>query len=200
LEREPARLDAERSPFDDAFMNAILRISSLMMAMVLLGTSAAVAERDKELEGQVKEALRLLKDKDSTFEEALEKAHGYVIFPSVGKGGFIIGGAGGKGEVYQGDDFIGTAKLSQATIGAQVGGQSFIEVILFSDRIALNEFKRGDFEFSAGVSAVAASEGVAEKADYENGMAVIILPKAGLMVEASIGGQKFSYKPVPKEE
>jgi lipid-binding SYLF domain-containing protein len=91
---------------------------------------------------------------------------------------------------------IGTATLSQATIGAQIGGQTFVEVILFADRIALNNFKKGRFEMAAEVSAVAAAEGVAGKAAYENGMAVIILPKKGLMAEASIGGQKFSFTPV----
>jgi lipid-binding SYLF domain-containing protein len=181
-------------------MKSMMKMAQVVMVMVLASVVTAHAERDKELEAQVKEALRLLKQKDSTFESALGKAHGYAIFPAVGKGGFIVGGAGGKGEVYQGSELIGTAKLSQATIGAQIGGQSFIEVILFADRIALNKFKRGDFELSAGVSAVAAAEGVADKADYKSGMAVIILPKAGLMVEASVGGQKFSFKPVEESD
>jgi lipid-binding SYLF domain-containing protein len=175
-------------------MKSTLRLASLILALcTLAGFQAGAA--DENLGPQVQEALRMLKQKDSTFEAALGKAHGYVILPNVGKGGFIIGGAGGEGEVYRGKELIGTATLSQATIGAQIGGQTFIEVILFSDRIALNNFKKGKFEMSAGVSAVAASEGVADKADYENGMAVIILPKKGLMAEASVGGQKFSFTP-----
>ena len=174
--------------------NAFL-LTSWILAICVFCASPAAAQTDEELADQVKEALGMLKRRDSTFEAALKKAHGYVIFPNVGKGGFIVGGAGGKGVVYQGEKRIGTATLSQATIGAQVGGQTFVEVILFSDRIALNNFKKGKFEMSAGVSAVAASEGVAEKADYENGMAVITLPKKGLMAEASVGGQKFSFTP-----
>ena len=181
-------------------MKRSLRLFALILALCVGSVLSASAERDKDMQRQVKEALKTLKERDSTFETALNKAHGYVIFPNVGKGGFIIGGAGGAGEVYQGKDLIGTATLSQATIGAQIGGQTFIEVILFSDRIALNNFKKGKFEMSAGVSAVAAAEGVAEKSDYEHGMAVIILPKKGLMAEASVGGQKFSYKPLDKNE
>lgn len=181
-------------------MMKTFRLATMILSLFTAAALTASAESGETLNEQVKEALKMLKEKDSTFESALNKAHGHVIFPNVGKGGFIIGGAGGEGEVYQGSELIGTATLSQATIGAQIGGQTFIEVILFSDRIALNNFKKGKFEMSAGVSAVAASEGVAEKADYENGMAVIILPKKGLMAEASVGGQKFKFKPLAKKE
>jgi lipid-binding SYLF domain-containing protein len=181
-------------------MNMTFRTAAWILRLCTAFAVTASAETNEKLQSQVKEALKMLQNKDSTFEATLKKAHGYVIFPNVGKGGFIVGGAGGEGEVYKGKELIGTAKLSQATIGAQIGGQTFIEVILFSDRIALNNFKKGKFEMSAGVSAVAAAEGVASKADYENGMAVIILPKKGLMAEASVGGQKFDFIPLEKEE
>lgn len=181
-------------------MKSTLVSTTLILALGLFFTCPASVQADEELQDQVQEALSMLKAKDSTFEAAMKKAYGYVIFPNVGKGGFIVGGAGGKGAVYEGKKMIGTATLSQGTIGAQIGGQTFIEVILFSDRVPLNNFKKGKFEMSAGISAVAASEGVAEKADYENGMAVIVLPKKGLMAEASIGGQKFSFTPVEGAE
>jgi len=183
-------------------MKSSLLPTTLVLAVGLFFTcpTSVQAESVEKLQEQVTEALSMLKAKDSTFESAMNKAYGYVIFPSVGKGGFIIGGAGGEGLVYEKKKPIGKATLSQATIGAQIGGQTFIEVILFSDRIAMNNFKKGKFEMSAGISAVAASEGVADKADYENGMAVIILPKKGLMAEASIGGQKFDYTPIENSE
>ena len=148
----------------------------------------------------MKEALKLLKRKDSTFEEALEKAYGYVIFPNVSKGGFIVGAAGGDGEVYAQKKLIGTATLSQGTIGAQIGGQTFIEVVLFEDEDALNVFKESRVEMSAQVTAVAAAEGTGDKAQYERGMFVIILPKKGLMAEASIGGQKLQFYPLEEED
>jgi len=193
-------LDADGRAFKHGAMKSSLGVFTLILAFCAGSVLSASAERDKDLQRQVQEALKMLKERDSSFEKALDKAHGCVIFPNVGKGGFIIGGAGGAGEVYQGKKLIGTAKLSQATIGAQIGGQTFIEAILFSDRIALNDFKKGKFEMSAGVSAVAAAEGVAGKSDYEHGMAVIILPKKGLMAEASIGGQKFDYKPLEEKD
>jgi len=178
---------------NDTRMNLTLRLAVMLMALGLGSAGTAMAESLEKLQDQEREALQLLKEKDSTFEATLNKAHSHVIFPNVGKGGFIVGGAGGEGLVYEGKELIGTATLSQATIGAQIGGQTFVEVILFSDQIALRKFKEGRFEMSAGVSAVAAAEGVAGKADYENGMAVITLPKKGLMAEASIGGQKFKF-------
>jgi len=180
-------------------MKSTYRLAALALIVCLATAFNVSAGTNKQLQEQVKEALGMLKAKDSTFEAQLKKAHGYAIFPSVGKGGFIVGGAGGEGEVYKGGELIGTAKLSQATIGAQIGGQTFIEVILFADRIALSKFRKGQFEMSAGISAVAAAEGVAQKVDYRSGMAVIILPKAGLMAEASIGGQKFRFIPLQDE-
>jgi lipid-binding SYLF domain-containing protein len=113
----------------------------------------------------------------------------------VGKGGFVVGGARGKGIVYEKDNVIGRAIMTQASIGAQVGGQTFAEVIFFETPGALNDFKAGKFEMSAEVSAVAAAEGASKTAKYKNGVAVFALPKKGLMVQASVGGQKFKYEP-----
>lgn len=175
-------------------------MAAVIMTLCVATAGATRAESVKKLEGQVTEALKMLKAKDTTFETALNKAHGHVIFPNVGKGGFIVGGAGGEGLVYEGEKLIGRATLSQATIGAQIGGQTFIEVILFADQATLDKFKESRFEMSAGVSAVAAAEGVAGKADYENGMAVITMPKKGLMAEASIGGQKFKFIPLEEDK
>ncbi|MCU0787838.1 MAG: hypothetical protein MUC91_06555 [Verrucomicrobia bacterium] len=179
-------------------MTKTYQMLAMVMALCVASAGTAMAESLEKLQEQEKEALQMLNAKDSTFDAALKKAYGHVIFPNVGKGGFIVGGAGGEGLVYEGTKLIGTATLSQATIGAQVGGQTFIEVILFSDQIAMRKFKEGRFEMSAGVSAVAAAEGVADKADYEGGMAVITLPKKGLMAEASVGGQKFKFVELPE--
>lgn len=184
------------SAFEHVSVMKTFRLATLVLTLCMAAAVTASAESNKKLQGQVKEALKMLKAKDSSFEAALNKAYGHAIFPNVGKGGFIIGGAGGEGEVYKGKELIGTATLSQGTIGAQIGGQTLIEVILFADSTALDKFKQGRFEMSAGISAVAAAEGVADKVDYESGMAVIILPKKGLMAEASIGGQKFSFTPL----
>jgi lipid-binding SYLF domain-containing protein len=140
--------------------------------------------------------LSSFKSKDSTFEKALKKAHGYVIFPRIAKGGFIVGGAGGAGEVYEGGKLVGRAKLSQGTIGAQIGGQVFAEVILFENEGAINRFKQSRWEMNAQISAVAAAEGVSDNAKFTDGVAVITMPVGGLMAEASVGGQKLQFIPL----
>jgi lipid-binding SYLF domain-containing protein len=134
---------------------------------------------------------------DSGLKKLVDEAAGYAVFPNVGKGGLIIGGARGKGIVYEKGAAIGQATMTQASIGAQAGGQSFAQLILFESPAALADFKSGNFEMSAEVSAVAAAEGASKAAKYKNGVAVFTLPKKGLMVQASIGGQKFKFEPFP---
>jgi lipid-binding SYLF domain-containing protein len=141
--------------------------------------------------------------------------YGYVVFPTIGKGGIGIGGAYGTGRVYAQGTPTGTAKLFKATIGLQAGGQAFSQMIFFADKRAFEEFTSGNFEFDAGVSAVAITAGAQAKAgtdgatagasagpatgaqaetNYRKGMAVFVHTKGGLMYEATVGGQKFSYK------
>ncbi len=124
---------------------------------------------------------------------------GYAIFPSVGKGAFIVGGAAGTGCLYQGGAIIGQAKLVQATIGLQLGGQSYAEVIFFQNDDVIASFKRNSFEMSAQVSAVAAASGASANAKYRQGVLVFTVAKGGLMYEASVGGQKFTFKPLAKD-
>ena len=135
----------------------------------------------------VAETIAAFKEKDPGMAIFFEKAYGYAVFPKVGKGGIGIGGAHGKGEVYE-------SSLTQVTIGFQFGGQSYSEIIFFKDKEALERFKGGNFELGAQASAVAASAGASSNAGYENGVAIFTLAKLGLMYEASIGGQKFSFK------
>jgi len=98
--------------------------------------------------------------------------------------------------VYEKGKLVGRATMTQASIGAQAGGQSFAEIIFFETPAAVSDFKTGKFEMSADVSAVAARQGAAQSAKYKNGVAVFVLPKKGLMVQASIGGQKFKFEPL----
>jgi len=133
---------------------------------------------------------------DESLKAQFDKASGYVIFPSVAKGAFGIGAAKGKGELFEKgtDKPIGEVKLSQVTIGFQAGGQAYAELILFEDQTALDNFKKGNFEFSAQASAVAVTAGAAANAKYEKGVMILTMAKGGLMYEASVGGQKFKYK------
>jgi len=169
-----------------------LAISSLIAVLPAFVVQAA-DEEDLRTESQ--QAVADFEKTDSTLQKFLAESAGYAVFPNVGKGGFIVGGARGKGLVYEKTKVIGQATMTQASIGAQVGGQTFAEIILFETPAALSDFKAGKFEMSAEISAVAAAEGASAAAKYKNGVAVFTLPKKGLMVQASIGGQKFKFEP-----
>ena len=144
--------------------------------------------------GEDGDAMRAFLARDSSMKKFFHGAHGFAIWPNVGKGGFVIGGGGGGGSVYEKGERIGSSKLSFVSVGAQIGGQSFSEILFFKDKAALDNFKRGNFEFGAQVSAVAAKDGVATGTNYDSGVAVFTLPKKGLMAEASVSGQKFTFK------
>ena len=131
--------------------------------------------------------------KDGLMKGIFEKAYGYVIFPNVGKGGLGVGGAAGNGVVYEQNNMVGMAKLSQVSIGFQAGGQAYREAIFFESKKEMNQFKDSRFEFSAQVSAVAVTAGASANAKYTGGVMVFTMQKGGLMYEASVGGQKFRY-------
>jgi len=168
-----------------------------IFALVLLTATTIFANRDKKLEETSEEALKILKESDSKLEDWLDDAYGYVIFPNVGKVGFGIGGAFGKGEVYEEGKFAGEARLTQGSIGFQWGGQLYSEIIFFEKEENLRSFKESRYTLSAQASAVVAAEGAAANAKYEHGVAVFTVAKGGLMYEASVGGQKFKF--IPKD-
>lgn len=166
------------------------------------GYSSGQAKQTEEtnnvasLEAQAQQAVQTFKQKDPTLKTFFNNAAGYVVFPTVGEGAFIVGGAHGKGIVFQNGQPIGQATLAEGTVGAQIGGQSFSEVIFFHDPQSLQRFEQGNFEFSAGVNAVAANSGVGAATNYRNGVAVFTAARSGLMAKAAIGGQKFTYQPL----
>jgi lipid-binding SYLF domain-containing protein len=141
-------------------------------------------------------------------------SYGYAVFPNIGKGGVGIGGAYGKGRVYRGGAYVGDTSMTQLTVGLQLGGQAYSQIVFFQDKRAFDEFTSGNFEFGAQATAVAITAGASAQAttggsgagasgtqshaktvgEYQKGMAVFTVAKGGLMYEASIGGQKFNYK------
>ncbi len=154
--------------------------------------------------------------KSESVQPFFKDSYGYAVFPTIGKGGIGIGGAYGKGQVYRKGTVTGVASLIKVTIGFQLGGQAFSEIIFFEDKRAYNDFTSGNFEFDASASAVAITAGVQAKAgtegttagvstgpatgkqapsSYLKGMAVFIHTKGGFMYEAVIGGQKFNFTP-----
>ncbi|MHC4732151.1 MAG: lipid-binding SYLF domain-containing protein, partial [Planctomycetota bacterium] len=165
--------------------------------LLLVGCGSTQPGTDSETDAFNKEteaAIARLKGTDAGMKKWFaEKAYGYVVFPSVGKGGLVVGGAHGRGQVYEQGQHIGYAELTQGTVGLQAGGQAYIEVIFFQDKAALSAFKEGNWEPGAQVSAVAVRSGASADADYAKGVCVFTMTGGGLMAEASVGGQKFKY-------
>jgi len=156
---------------------------------------APTKPEDAKPKTEVKDAIALLKKTDPGMQAHFDNAYGYVVFPSVVKGAAGIGAAHGLGVVFERGERIGAAELTMATLGAQLGGQEYIEVIFFENKVTLGEFKAGKFALAAQASAVAAASGASAKAKYEHGILVFTLAKNGLMFEASVGGQKFKFIP-----
>ncbi len=186
-------------------MRAIVKIIGLMGLALTLAVPAMADD--------YADTIKIFKDAGQS-GKFFQTAYGYAVFPTIGKGGIGIGFAHGSGRVYAGGKHVGDTSMTQGTIGAQFGGQAYSEIIFFQDKRAFDEFTKGEFEFGAEVSAVAITAGASAQAgtggtgatksvgtekaqviaQYHKGMAVFTVAKGGLMYEATIGGQKFSYK------
>jgi lipid-binding SYLF domain-containing protein len=147
------------------------------------------------LQEEVGGAVEQMYAEDPGLQSFISSAYGYAVFPNVGKGALILGGAYGRGQVYESGKFVGYSDISQATIGLQAGGQGFAELIAFQDANALHSFEGGQFTFVANASAVAIKAGAAASAKYDNGVSVFVDPNGGFMFEAAIGGQSFAFQP-----
>jgi lipid-binding SYLF domain-containing protein len=144
-----------------------------------------------------------------------DDSYGYAVFPNVGKGGFVIGGGYGEGRVYRGTQYVGDTSVTQLSVGLQVGGQGYSQIVFFEDKRAFDDFTQGTFEIGADASAVAikssatATAGTAGPAvsagqsedsattrgKYHKGFAIFTISKGGAMAAATVAGQKFSYTP-----
>jgi hypothetical protein len=176
-----------------------MRKLALLTAVLFFMTSPAVLwafEPDTSNEMQLDAARAILdvKNNDPGIQEFFDGAAAYAVFPSVGKGAIGVGGAHGKGLVIVDDKVIGKTSLSQITIGLSLGGQKYAQFIFFKDDVALGHFKRGNYEMGAQASAVAVTAGASADADYDGGVAVFTNIAGGLMADASVGGQKFTFE------
>lgn len=174
----------------------------LLAAAVLVLLAAGPARGDqsavRKLRPDVERTLRRFRESDRGIARLIDSAAGYAVFPRIGKGGFLIGGAGGSGLVYEGGRLVGVARMTQITVGAQVGGQVYSMLLLFQNKAALDRFKVSRFDMSAQTSVIAAAEGASRNARWAQGMMVFTLPLQGLMAEASVGGQRFTFTPVSR--
>jgi lipid-binding SYLF domain-containing protein len=169
------------------------KVAFLLAVFLFAASQLACAGWEPDKISSAKQAVAEFKKADPSLKRFFNSAYAYAVFPTVGKGGIGIGGAYGSGLVFIGGKAAGETSLTQLTIGFQLGGQAYREIIFFRDKATLVDFQRGNFELSAQASAVAATFGASADADFENGVAVFTLAKGGLMYEASVGGQKFSF-------
>jgi len=182
-------------------------LGSLLAATLLLWSSAIWAD-------SYTDTVNLFKNAGQS-AGFFQNSYGYAVFPTIGKGGLVVGAAHGSGHVYEQGRYIGNTKMTQLSVGAQAGGQAYSEIVFFKDKRALDEFTDGKFEFDAGVGAVAitaaaggtvGTEGASGGASggkkdaltagrYYKGLAVFTIVKGGAMYEATVAGQRFSFKP-----
>ena len=172
--------------------------TTLMILFVSLASylQAQVGGWNPEMEKDAEEALASMIENTSRLQVFKDKAYGYAVYPKVTKAGVGIGGAAGKGIVYKSGEIVGSSKLKQGSIGLQIGGQQYSEVIFFKDQEAFENFTNGNLKFDAQASAVALDEGASIDAAYNEGVAVFTQTLGGLMVEASVGGQHFTFDPL----
>jgi lipid-binding SYLF domain-containing protein len=195
-------------PTKDTLMKMLIAPTTAAIATLILGTGAARADHYKD-------GTQIFKNASQS-AAFFAKSYAYAIFPTIGQGGFVVGGAHGRGQVYSQGTRVGESTVTQLSVGFQAGGQAYSEIIFFKDKRALDEFETGQFQFGAGASAIAitaaagagaSTQGVdagvsgGEKdADvaggYYKGMAVFTIAKGGLMSDASLEGEKFSFKSV----
>jgi lipid-binding SYLF domain-containing protein len=189
-------------------MNTSILRTAVAVAALVLSTGVARAARDQDTEQLFKDARQ-----SAAF---FHNSYAYAIFPTIGEGGFGIGAAHGRGHVYSHGRRVGEATVTQLSIGWQVGGEAYSEIIFFKDKRALAEFESGEFQFGAGASVIAitaaaaidaGTQGVGAGASggekdasmaggYYKGMAVFTIYKGGLMYNASLEGEKFSFQPI----
>lgn len=175
-----------------------MKRSTMLFACLVVAVAGVAhawdpAEVD-ERHAKAEEAKANLLEVDPSMQRFFDAAAGYLIIPTVGKAGLGIGGARGKGLLYENGKITAQVTMTQLSVGLQMGGQAYSEFIFFKDDVALKDFKRGNYELGAQASAVAVKTGASADANYSKGVAIFTAVKGGLMYEASVGGQKFSVE------
>ena len=177
-------------------MKNLLR-STLILALTFTSISLFAAwkkDEAKEYDVKAQKALTELLAENPSIQDMIDQSAGFVVIPNVGKAGFGVGGARGKGVLYEGKDVTAIVTLTQLSFGFQWGGQAYSEFLFFQNKLALDNFKEGNYELGAQASAVAITAGVSIDAAFVNGVAILTVAKGGLMYEALVGGQKFKVK------
>jgi lipid-binding SYLF domain-containing protein len=177
-------------------LTGMMAIAVIFLVTTGCATAPATVQGKADIRAEADAALSKARFTDPTIVGILSRSAGYAVFPSIGKGGLGVGGAYGKGVLYSNGRAVGYCDLTQTSIGAQVGGQSYSEIICFETWDSVETFKQGNYRFNAQATAVALKSGAGENAKFRDGVAVFTMDETGLMLEASVGGQKFSYQEI----
>lgn len=173
----------------------LVTVTSLAIAFVSAATFAKWDPNEaEEYDAKAQDVLAEFLEKDPKVQRFIDESAGYVVIPTVGKGGIGIGGARGKGVLYEDGAVTAVVTLTQLSFGFQWGGQAYSEFIFLEDDATLENFKRGNYELNAQASAVAITAGASADAEFNGGMAIFTQAKGGLMYEAAVGGQKFKVE------
>ncbi len=168
----------------------------LVILLLIFVSCGSAKKTGDDLIADARQERTTIQQEYPELAQMFQNSTAYAIFPNVGKGAYVIGGASGNGVVYQNGNVIGYADLKQVDIGLQAGGKSFVEVLFFENQAALDRFKSGTYELGANASAVILDKGASKDIDFQDGVAVVTKPKEGLMAGVSVGGQRFSFQPV----
>ena len=173
---------------------AFAALAAIVGVAASCSTAPSSGSERRALTSDTNAFLGRVKETDPSLSRFFTNCAGYAAIPEIGKGGLIVGGAYGRGQLFDNQGrLIGYCDVSQGTIGAQIGGQTFGEIIFFENDAALSNFKGGKFALAAQASAVALARGAGAAAKYQDGVALFIMNPKGLMLEASVGGQQFGY-------
>lgn len=173
-------------------LNAFLGV--MLVGFAGCASSPKTAPQRAEAEASAQDTVSRMVAADPDLQPMLDRSAGYAVFPEIGKGALLVGAATGNGVLFENGQPVGYVMLDEASFGLQAGGETFAELIVFETPEALAQIKRGDFEVSGKVSATALKTGAAAGARFEDGLAVFVMPKGGLMVDVSVGGQQIRFK------
>jgi lipid-binding SYLF domain-containing protein len=174
----------------------ILNITAAALSIgALFAVNALAAD---ELATRANQTITSFQNADPNLKSFMANSAGYAVFPSIGKGGLVVGGARGSGLLFVNGAIAGRTTMTQGSIGAQAGGQTFSQIIVFESPTAVSNFKDGKFQLGADVNAVALSSSVSKSVplSYTRGLAVFTMAQSGLMVQAAVSGQRFSFEPL----
>ena len=169
------------------------KLGLIMLFIAFTSCGPGKSGNADDLMQDVMEAKTAMSQADENVDELFDSSVGYAIFPNVGKGAYIIGGASGNGIVYENGTMVGYSNLKQVDVGLQVGGKAYREVLFFKTQEALDDFKDGEYELSGNATAVIIERGKSKTIKFQDGIGVATMPKAGAMVGVSVAGQRFGF-------